>query len=206
MAESVLVTGATGLVGGALVRHFAAEGRRVYAAVRNVEKARALFGGLANVEIAEWDVTKPGGPRSCAAADARERVPPVDWLVHAAAETASRAFVERPVETIASILDGTRNALEFARAAEVKSEGLSDSKPEKTIVSSLEAECRSCSIRDRNREETAKIRMTTIKMIMVRITLSVLSIQRFVIPLIIRSSPLSKLRRSRCFYSPASHL
>ena len=121
MAESVLVTGATGLVGGALVRHFAAEGRRVYAAVRNVEKARALFGGLANVEIAEWDVTKPGGPRSCAAADARERVPPVDWLVHAAAETASHAFMERPVETIASILDGTRNALEFARAAEVKS-------------------------------------------------------------------------------------
>ena len=121
MAESVLVTGATGLVGGALVRYFAAEGRRVYAAVRNVEKAHAQFGGLANVEIAEWDLTKPGGPRFCAAADARERVPPVEWLVHAAAETASRAFVERPVETIASILDGTRSVLEFARTAKIGS-------------------------------------------------------------------------------------
>ena len=112
MLESVLVTGATGLVGGALVRHFAAQGRRVFAAVRNVDKARAMFGGVANVEIVEWDVTKLGGPSSCADA--------VDWLVHAASETASRAFVERPVETISSILDGTRNALEFARVAEVK--------------------------------------------------------------------------------------
>ena len=44
-----------------------------------------------------------------------------DWLVHAAAETATKNFVERPVETIASILDGTRNVLEFARAVQVKS-------------------------------------------------------------------------------------
>ena len=124
MSESVLLTGATGLIGGALVRKFAAEGRRVYAAARNVAKARAQFAGLVNVEIAEWDVTVPGGPRL---ADTSGRAgaprPPcdIDWIVHAAAETASRTFVERPVETIASILDGTRNVLEFARAAEVKS-------------------------------------------------------------------------------------
>lgn len=124
MAESVLVTGATGLVGGALVRHFAAEGRRVYAAVRNVGRARAQFGGLPNVEIAEWDVAKPGGPRLADAAGRADAPRPpwnIDWLVHAAAETATRNFVERPVETIASILDGTRNALEFARARGVKS-------------------------------------------------------------------------------------
>ena len=36
MAESVLVTGATGLVGAALVRRFAGEGLRVVAAARNV--------------------------------------------------------------------------------------------------------------------------------------------------------------------------
>ena len=117
MAESVLVTGATGLLGGALVRHFAAQRCRVFAAVRNVEKARAQFGGMANVEIVEWDVTKMGGPRF--GADATERVPPVDWLVHAASETASRMFVERPVETISSILDGTRNVLEYAKSAKV---------------------------------------------------------------------------------------
>jgi nucleoside-diphosphate-sugar epimerase len=121
MAKRILVSGATGLIGAALVRKFAAEGHAVGAAVRNVEKAQKMFAGLANVEIAEWDVTKPGGPRSCAAANAQERVSPVDWFVHAAAETSSRAFVERPVETIASILDGTWNALEFARTAKVGS-------------------------------------------------------------------------------------
>lgn len=121
MAESVLVTGATGLIGAALVKKFAAEGRRVYAAARNVEKARAQFGGMANVEIVAWDVTKPGGPRSAATDGRAALVAASDWLVHAAAETATKNFVERPVETIASILDGTRNVLEFARAAQVKS-------------------------------------------------------------------------------------
>ena len=121
MAESVLVTGATGLIGAALVKKFAAEGRHVYAAVRNVVKAHAQFGRIPNVEIVEWDVMKPGGPRSVATDGRAALVAASDWLVHAAAETASRAFVERPVETIASILDGTRNVLEFARAAQVKS-------------------------------------------------------------------------------------
>ncbi|MBQ1429537.1 MAG: NAD-dependent epimerase/dehydratase family protein, partial [Kiritimatiellae bacterium] len=65
----------------------------------------------------EWDVTKPfdqshlspsvlGSLSSCR-------------LIHAAAETASRGFVERPVETIGTILDGTRNVLEFARTARI---------------------------------------------------------------------------------------
>ena len=121
MAESVLVTGATGLIGAALVKKFAAEGRRVYAAARNVENARTRFGGMPNVEIVEWDVTKPGGPRSAATDGRAALVAASDWLVHAAAETATKNFVERPVETIASILDGTRNVLEFARAAQVKS-------------------------------------------------------------------------------------
>ena len=109
---TTLITGSTGLIGAALVRAFAVDaGSRVLAAARNVAKAEALFKGLANVTVVEWDVMRP------AAFD----VGSVDRLVHAAAETASKAFVEKPVETIDSVVTGTRNVLEFARAADVKS-------------------------------------------------------------------------------------
>lgn len=113
-----LITGSTGLIGAALVRAVAAKGDAVVAAARNVEKANSLFAGIENVEIAEWDVTRPanesllslpslGSPSSCC-------------LIHAAAETASRNMVERPVETMTVTLDGTRNALELARRLNIR--------------------------------------------------------------------------------------
>ena len=110
--KTLLVTGSTGLIGGVLVRALAAAnaGRglsvRILAGCRNPEKAAALFRAAVEygVEIVEWDVTRPapfdGG---------------VDFIVHAAAETSSRAMVERPVETILTVIDGTRNVLELAR-------------------------------------------------------------------------------------------
>ncbi len=107
MTHSCLITGSTGLIGAALVRRFAADGLRVIAAARNVAKARVLFEGLDNVEILEWDVTRP--------LDAH--TPSFDWMVHAAGETSSQAFVERPAETIVTVVDGTRHALDAARAA-----------------------------------------------------------------------------------------
>lgn len=106
MARRIMVSGATGLIGAALVRKFASDGCTVAAAVRNVGLARRMFGGCPNVEIVEWDVTRPF---------ARPSGFKVDWFVHAASETASRSFVEKPVETIRSILHGTENALEAAR-------------------------------------------------------------------------------------------
>ena len=116
MAESVLVTGATGLIGAALVRRFAEDGLRVFAAARNANRARELFRGIANVDVCEWDVTQPFDILSTGLSWRH-----VDWLVHAAAETSTRNFIEKPVETIVSILDGTKNVLELARAAGVTS-------------------------------------------------------------------------------------
>lgn len=113
--SDILITGATGLIGSALVKSFAAEGHRVLAAVRNVAKAQTLFAARPNVEIVAWDVTRPLDVQ-CSTLNFRHGL-----LVHAAAETTTRNFVEKPVETIASILDGTRNVLEFARAAQVAS-------------------------------------------------------------------------------------
>ena len=115
---TVLITGSTGLVGAALVRRFAADGHDVIAAARNVGKAKAMFGGLGNVRIVAWDVTQPA-PAVLSRSSAADC--PVDWLVHAASETSSRAFVENPDGVRKVIVEGTRNVLEFAKAAQVKS-------------------------------------------------------------------------------------
>lgn len=114
MLETVLVTGATGLIGTALVRHFASAGRRVIAAVRSRAKAEALFGALPGVEIMVWDVLEPLPEQALALGR-------IDGLVHAASETSSRAFVEKPVETIRSVLAGTEHALDAARRLNVSS-------------------------------------------------------------------------------------
>jgi uncharacterized protein YbjT (DUF2867 family) len=54
----ILVTGATGLNGGALVRRLSARGVQVRALVRNATKAEALF-SLPNVEVVEGDMARP---------------------------------------------------------------------------------------------------------------------------------------------------
>ena len=110
MAETILITGATGLLGKSLVRYFSGKGDTVVAAVRDKAKGRALLGEMPNVCIIEWDVLNK----------ASENIS-IDRLIHAASETSSACFVTRPVETIVSIVDGTRNVLEFARTVGVRS-------------------------------------------------------------------------------------
>ena len=106
---NLLVTGATGLIGSAVVRAASSWGWRVFAAARDVSKAKALFAAVPRVEIVRWDVTSPAEIES-----------PVDGIVHAAAVTTSIRMVENPVETMAVTVDGTRHVLELARAKGVK--------------------------------------------------------------------------------------
>ena len=44
----------------------------------------------------------------------------VDFIIHTANSTSSKSFVETPVETINSIVDGTNNILKFAKDKKVK--------------------------------------------------------------------------------------
>ncbi len=110
--KSILVTGATGLIGGVLVRALAlANAARgldltILANFRNRQKADVLFGAA----YAHGVVPLVGDVREPLNYDG-----PVDYLVHGAADTASRTMVERPVETVQTILRGAENMLELAR-------------------------------------------------------------------------------------------
>lgn len=118
---TLLVTGATGLIGSLLVKtllyridRFDTE-MTVIAQVRSQAKAEKIFAGQKQfwgnrLVFLESDVTVP-----------YEADFNVDYIVHAASSTASRDFVEKPVEVIRTTLEGTRNILELAKRSRSKS-------------------------------------------------------------------------------------
>ena len=115
LAHSVfLITGATGLIGSTLVHCLLALDRdiKVIAPVRNGEKAELMFSKteLDDIKIIECDIIKFD----------YNQLPHVDYIVHCAAPTASKYFVEHPVETFNIIVDGTKVLLEYAKDNPIK--------------------------------------------------------------------------------------
>ncbi len=119
--KSVLVTGATGLIGSTLVNALCAfawactangaEPPHVLALVRNQAKAEAMFAGIPEeiLTLVVSDVTDSNTHEKFADLN-------VNYIVHAASETSSRAFVSSPVDVINTAITGTRNMLELARS------------------------------------------------------------------------------------------
>lgn len=118
--RTVLVTGATGLVGSHLVRSLLWSSRsrdagvRVVAVVRDRAKAERRFAAPladgAPLTLLDGDVVD---------FDAGDG--PVHHVVHAAAVTSSSAFVATPVDTIDTTLRGTQRVLDLALAKRVRS-------------------------------------------------------------------------------------
>jgi dTDP-glucose 4,6-dehydratase len=114
--SSVLVTGATGLIGSQLIKLFLLLNRTknagitIYAFIRDDKKAQEVFNGIyEKINFVIGDITIP---------------PPIeeniDYIIHGASITASKTFIEKPVETIDTAYLGTRTMLEFAKAKKVK--------------------------------------------------------------------------------------
>lgn len=115
---TILVTGATGLIGSQIVWSLACHSMtrqknlKILALVRSEEKAKAVFPGLVETGLVQFcvgDIIKP------LQIDGN-----VDYIIHGASATSSRFFVEKPVDTIVTALKGTENVLEFARQKSVK--------------------------------------------------------------------------------------
>ena len=100
----VLVTGATGLIGKICTKALLKTGVNVIALVRNKEKALKEFGEVKNLRLLVQDINSPINY------DSR-----VDYIIHCASTTSSSDFVEKPVETIYTTINGTRNVLEYAK-------------------------------------------------------------------------------------------
>lgn len=116
--KTVLITGATGLIGGLLAKSLvcasAARGLkiRVLAAVRNKEKAEQMFAAFLEDGLV---------PVVCDVLSPIQIDEPVHYIFHTASVTASKDFVDRPVETIFTTLKGTEHLLELAKEKKAES-------------------------------------------------------------------------------------
>ena len=120
---SVLVTGSTGLIGSLLVKALCMANQtlafckekpiRVLALIRSRKKAEEVFGPLYTEEVF-----------SCVVADLMQEEfaveGEVDYILHAAAQTASKEMVEHPVETIRTAVKGTEHLLALAAQKKVR--------------------------------------------------------------------------------------
>lgn len=111
--KRVLVTGATGLIGVSIVRSLLAIGDiEVIALVRNQEKSKNIYGDLLG-DCLKLYISN--------IVDEIKMVDTIDYIFHCASITTSKLMIEKPVETIMTSLEGTKNVLNFAREKECES-------------------------------------------------------------------------------------
>ena len=109
--KTVFVTGSTGLIGALIVSTLLELDRsfglqcRVIAGIRSKEKAIRYIGP--ENDYLKYYISDIKAPISIEGT--------VDFIVHTASQTSSRGFVNEPVETIDTIVRGTRNVLNLAK-------------------------------------------------------------------------------------------
>lgn len=104
--KTVLVTGATGLIGKLCTKSLLNSGfnTKVVALIRNEQKGFKIFGNDGNLRFLVQDINEP--------IRFNEKI---DYIIHCASVTSSSDFVNKPVETMHTAINGTKNVLEFAK-------------------------------------------------------------------------------------------
>ena len=115
--KTFLITGATGLIGSVMIKCLLALNKKeslgvnIIAVVRDIEKAKGVFADefslieFKKLNLEEISVSTIGSK--------------VDYIIHLASPTSSKYFVEHPVETLRTAIEGTTAVLEYAKMAKV---------------------------------------------------------------------------------------
>ncbi len=102
IGSSMLITGATGLLGSLMVKAMSHYAGTVYACCRSKAKFESVFEGYKAEKI---------NPVFSDITDLDISQFPVDYIIHAASPTDSKSFVEKPVDTITLAVEGTNHLL-----------------------------------------------------------------------------------------------
>ena len=125
--KTFLVTGATGLIGSILIKCLLELNRKkdltikVVAVVRDLEKAKMVYENdfsqieFKQIALADISVDNIGTD--------------IDYIIHLASPTASKYFVDHPVETLRTSIEGTTVVLDYAKTAEIESMVFASSLP-----------------------------------------------------------------------------
>ena len=116
--KTFLITGATGLIGSVMIKCLLALNRKlalgikVIAVVRDMDKAKTVFADeFSDIEFKKLSLNEI--TTSAIGTD-------IDYIVHLASPTASKYFIEHPVETLRTAIEGTTAVLEYAKTVGVK--------------------------------------------------------------------------------------
>lgn len=111
--KAFLVTGATGLIGSLLTKYLLFLNQhyktniRLILSVRDIQKAEKLLPSSENITYLVSNIenlTQQNIPHG------------INYIVHCAAPTKSKTFIQAPVETLDTIVNGTRSLLQAATA------------------------------------------------------------------------------------------
>lgn len=117
--STFLITGATGLIGSLIVKSIlyvnatSNANIRILAQVRDIEKAKEIFGEVKDVNLTflKFDLLKPISDIG---------LKNIDFIIHTASITNSKEMVDNPVGVLLTAIESTKNLLEYMKESSNK--------------------------------------------------------------------------------------